>query len=148
MIYIPTYFGLEELACDHVYNKYGEFAWNFFDTRLLIMGDTIRDKIGKAIYANDWYIHGKLSQRGLRCPFCQIVKDKVANGELYMSAHCLGKGFDFTIEGMLAEETRRWLISKQSLWPYPFRLEDGVDWIHLDLYHDGREQKVYLFNAA
>ena len=64
MIQKPIYFSIDELVCEDVYNTYGETAWQFFDIRLLVMLDTIRDRIGKPIFVNDWQIHGQYSQRG------------------------------------------------------------------------------------
>ena len=144
MIQLPRYFTLDELVCEDVYNSYGKIAWQFFDFRLLIMLDTIRDRIGKPIYINDWQIHGHYSQRGLRCQRCDIVKAKPKADEMYMSAHCLGKAADFNVQGLLAEEVRLWIVAKANWWPYHIRLEKGVNWIHLDVF-DGSEQKVYLF---
>ena len=145
MITVPTYFSIDELVCEHVYDKYGAKAWMFFDTELLIMLDTIRDRIGKPIFVNDWQIHGKYSQRGLRCNQCDIVKEKAEAGILYMSAHCLGKAADFDVEGLLAEEVRQWIVKNKNIWPYHIRLEADVNWVHLDIY-DQSENKVYIFN--
>lgn len=142
---ITDFFSIGEMVCSHVYDKYGERAWRFFDNRLLIILETLRDRINKPVFINSWQVHGEYSQRGLRCPQCQIVKDKVAAGELYMSAHTLGKAIDFDVEGLLSEEVRIWLIKNSKWWPYPFRLESKVNWCHTDTYHDGREEKVYTF---
>lgn len=142
---IPDYFGLEELICPHVYYKFGNFAWNFFDTRLIMTLDAIRDRIGRAIFVNDWHKKGQFSQRGLRCPECQLVKDKAVAGELYMSAHTLGKAVDFEIQGMLAEESRKWIIQHEEWWPAAIRLESGVSWVHLDVYNDGTQKKIITF---
>jgi len=147
MIVKPTYFSLDELVCEDVFNTYGERAWMFFDSRLLIMLDTIRDRIGKPIFVNDWLIHGQHSQRGLRCFRCDIVKAKIKADEMYMSAHCLGKAADFDVQGLIAEEVRQWIIQHQSWWPYPIRLEKSVTWVHIDSFDSGTDQKVYLFNA-
>ena len=145
MITVPTYFSIDELVCEHVYDKYGAKAWMFFDTELLIMLDIIRDRIGKPIFVNDWQIHGKYSQRGLRCNQCDIVKEKAEAGILYMSAHCLGKGADFDVQGLLAEEVRQWIVKHANWWPYHIRLEADVNWVHLDVF-DQSENKVYIFN--
>jgi len=108
------YFDIQELVCQHVYDKYGLFSWNFFDPRLIITLNTIRDRIGKPIYVNDWQIHGDKSQRGLRCPQCEIVKDYFEKGILYMSGHPLGKAADFEVQGLVAEEMRLWIVAKQN----------------------------------
>ena len=141
----PIYFTLDELVCQHVFDKYGFTAWEFFDPRFLITIDTLRERIGRPIFLNDWQVHGVQSQSGLRCPFCSIVKDKTDKGELYMSAHCFGQAGDFTIQGMLAEESRKWIIDNQKWWPYPIRLEDKVNWIHLDV-RNYTDKKVITFN--
>jgi hypothetical protein len=141
-----TYFSIDELVCEDVYNKFGTDAFKFFDPRLLITIDTLRDRIGRPIFINDWQVHGKFSQRGLRCLKCEIVQDKIMSGELYMSAHCLGKAVDMEVQGMLAEETRQWIINNAKWWPYSIRLESDVNWVHLDLYNNSNE-KVILFKA-
>jgi hypothetical protein len=141
---IDSYYDIKELVCPHVYEKYKDFAWNFFDPRLLIMINTIRDRINKQIMVNNWALGGEFSQRGLRCPKCSIVQAK--KNDLYMSAHCLGKGVDFDVQGLVAEEVRLWIVQQKSWWPYPMRLERDVNWVHLDLYNS-EENKVILFKA-
>jgi hypothetical protein len=138
------HFGIKELVCQHVYNKYKNFAWNFFDFRLIVTINTLRDRINKAIYVNSWDSGGKFDERGLRCPQCEIVKSKT---DLYMSAHCLGKGVDLEVEGLIAQEVRDWIILHKNWWPYPIRLEDEVDWIHVDTYNNEDDKKVILFKA-
>ena len=138
------YFTLFELVCPHVLAKYKERAWMFLDSRLILNLDTIRERIGKPIYVN----RDGLTQRGLRCPQCQIVKDKFEAGALYMSAHTFGKAVDFDVEGMTAEEVRLWLAKNGHLLPYPIRLESGVSWVHLDVFDNGTEQSVYFFKSV
>lgn len=145
MILRPDNFDLQELVCPDVYQKYGEFAWNFFDPRLLLTIDRIRTKINKRILVNNWADGGKYDQRGLRCLLCPIVKAKY--NSLYESAHLLGMGVDFDVEGLLAEEVRLWIVANKNIWPYPIRLERDVNWVHLDLFDMDNGQKVYLFKA-
>jgi hypothetical protein len=142
MIIKPTYFDLEELVCQNVFKKYGEFAWNFLDPRLLLNIERIRARIGRQIIINNWRSGGDFSQRGLRCNLCSLVNSKK---ELYMSAHILGKAVDFNVDGLLAEEVRVWIYENKRLWPYPMRLERGVSWVHLDVYD--MDEKVYLFKG-
>ena len=44
---IKDYFDIQELVCRHVYEKYGNNAWQFFDNRLLETLLVIREKLGK-----------------------------------------------------------------------------------------------------
>jgi len=136
------YFQLKELVCPHVLAKYGERAWMFLDSRLILNLDTIRERIGKPIYVNT----GNLTQRGLRCPKCQIVKDKIKAGELYMSAHTMGKAVDFNVRDIDADVMRLWLAKNGHLLPYPIRLENDVNWVHMDVFESFTDQKVYIFN--
>ena len=73
---IKDYFDIQELVCRHVYEKFGDIAWQFFDNRLLETLLVIREKLGKPIYVNNWQVGGNLTQRGLRCNACQLVAEK------------------------------------------------------------------------
>lgn len=134
---IKDYFNIKELVCPHVYDKFGEYAWQFFDPRLLDTLLVIREKIGKPIVVNNWAVGGDFSQRGLRCNICALVKEKTALEKLYMSAHNQGMAVDFDVTGMKAEEVRKWIKGNQIFLPYPIRLEEGVNWVHLDVRSDG-----------
>ena len=144
---IKQYFDIEELVCPHVYKRFGGGAWQFFDERLLETMLVIREKLGKPIYVNNWQIGGNLSQRGLRCNVCILVKEKTDLEKVYMSAHLQGTGIDFDVKGMSAEEVRRWIEKNQILLPYAVRLEDAVNWVHLDLRNDGTKGKVTRFKG-
>lgn len=142
------YFSLKELVCKHVYERYGERAAMFLDDKLIETLNMIREQILCApMTVNNWHAGGNFTQRGLRCNICELVKNKTDAGRLYLSAHMLGKAVDCTVDGMTAEEARRLIIEKQELLPYPIRLEDGVSWLHIDLYENGKKEKVYLFKA-
>lgn len=143
-MYKPRHFILAELVCPHVFNKFGDVAWSFFDEKLLTTIDLLRDQLGP-IYVNDWDSKGEFSQRGFRCILCQLVQNAVKNGILYVSPHMTGQAVDFEVDNMTAEKVRQWILSSQNILPYPIRLERNVSWIHLDVRDAG--QKVTLFNA-
>lgn len=142
---IKQYFDIQELVCKHVYTKFGQVAWSFFDERILETLLVIREKLGKPIYVNNWQVGGNLTQRGLRCNVCLLVAEKTALEKVYMSTHIQGNGIDFDVQGMSAAEVRGWIIKNQILLPYPVRLEDNVSWVHLDMRTDGEKGKVVLF---
>lgn len=144
---IKRYFDIQELVCKHVYDKFGDSAWAFFDERMLDTLYVIRTKLNKPIYVNDWQIGGNLSQRGLRCTRCALVVEKVRLEKVYMSTHMQGNGIDFDVKGMTAQEVREWIVKNQILLPYPVRLEADVNWVHLDLRTDGKQGKVTFFHA-
>lgn len=142
------FFSVKELVCKHVYERYGENAAMFLDEKLIETLNVIREQIlCSPMTVNNWHAGGDFTQRGLRCNICELVKNKTDAGRLYLSAHMLGKAVDCSVEGMTAEEARRHIIDKQELLPYPIRLEDGVSWLHFDLYKNGKNEKVYLFKA-
>ena len=142
------YFSVKELVCKHVYERYGENAAMFLDEKLIETLNVIREQILCApMTVNNWHAGGNFTQRGLRCNICELVKSKTDARRLYLSAHMLGKAVDCNVEGMTAEEARRLIIAKQELLPYPIRLEDGVSWLHIDVYNNGKGEKVYLFKA-
>ena len=139
----PDLFKLQELVCPHVFEKYSETAWSFFDPRLLETIDFIRYRLNKPIIINNWNQNGKFNQRGLRCTKCEILKTAVLNDTLYASPHIMGQAVDFDLLGFTAQEVREVLISDAAALPYPIRLEAEVSWVHLDV--RATDYKVYLF---
>ena len=91
MIYKCKYFKLQELVSPLVFNKYGEFAWSFFDAEILKDLDKIREHFGSALTINTWLFGGNTTQCGLRSNMDKMVKEKTT---LYCSAHTMGKAFD------------------------------------------------------
>lgn len=141
----PIYFDLEELVCPHVFNKFGQIAWQFLDPRLLETIDKLRERLNKPIFVNSWDSGGKFDERGFRCIQCDLVKKAIQENRLYVSPHMTGQGVDFDVQGMLAEEVRQWIIKNQNILPYPIRLENKVSWVHLDV-REVEGHKFYLFN--
>lgn len=68
---ITDYFKLSELVCPHVHQKYGDFAWNFFDIRLLILEEAIHSRLGKDfnILINNWKNMGHLVREVCVVPY-------------------------------------------------------------------------------
>jgi len=143
MMYRPQFFWLTELVCKHVYDKFGETAWRLLDEKAVVTLDWIRRSLNKPITVNNWWDGGDFDERGLRCIQCSIVKRKCDLGQVYVSAHILGRAFDFDVMGMTAGEVRVWLAYNKDRLPYPIRLENHTNWIHLDSIDMG--VKVYIF---
>lgn len=143
---MTDYFDLQELVCPEVFHKYGQVAWTFFDAKLFAVILSLRQRLNKPIYVNNWQINGSHTQSGFRCIQCEIVKQAIAENRLYVSAHMTGQALDFSVEGLIAQEVRDYIIKNKNIWPYPIRLEDKVSWVHLDTRNDGSENKVILFN--
>lgn len=143
---LKKYFHIKELVCPHVFAKYGDKSWMFLSTMILHTLLILRTKILKVPLICNSYSSG-LTQRGLRCNLCNIVKEKTTDNVLYLSAHPFGMGLDITSPQMTAEEMRREIQMNEELLPYPIRLEDDVNWLHIDCYEDGNLQKITLFKA-
>ena len=123
------HFKMYELVDEDVYNIHGEGSERFFDPRLLIAIDKLREELKKPITINTWKHGGRFSQRGLRHNMSHIVKNKK---RIYLSGHVLGKAVDFDVKGMSSEEVRQW-IKDNDIFDFGIRLEKDVNWVHLDV---------------
>ena len=138
---IQKYFDKEELLSKHVYNSGGGYELLHPDLQKLVVW--IRETLGRPMFANNWEIGGQFSQRGYRTnddPVCKA--QKFVPG----SAHFKGKALDFDVKGMTAEQVRKWLHDNQESAPVRFRVEKGVNWVHVDVMPHKASDKAYFFN--
>lgn len=140
---LRPFFNIKELVCPHTLKKWGEQSWQFLDTDLLwCLLILRRDIIKRPMIVNNGSLY---TQRGLRCNRCDMVRGRAT---VYLSAHVLGKGIDFTVSGMSANEARRLITANAGLFPCNIRLEKDVSWVHLDIIPQyGVTAKVYEFKA-
>ena len=139
---LSQFFEVQELVCRHTYAKWGESSWQFLDTAFLHNLLVIRRDILQVPMTCN---HTGANQRGLRCNLCELVKGK---DSVYLSSHILGKAGDFTVKGLTAQEARSRIRNNAHLLPYPLRMEDGVNWLHIDtLPQYGVTRKIYEFTA-
>jgi hypothetical protein len=131
-------FDLCELICQHTYERYIiQLGWDelrvydMFDIRVLETLLFIRKELGRPITINNWSTGGRFDERGIRCHLCDLVSSKSMT---YLSPHVIGKGLDFDVAGMTAEEVRQWLESNAKSLLHPIRVEDGKSWVHLDVH--------------
>lgn len=141
---VKKYFDIDELVCNHILSRFGEErAWDFLDTNALWVILLLRENILQApMYCNN---HKKgVYQRGMRCKMCALVKEK---DYAYLSAHLLGKGFDFTVKGMTAEQARAKIKAMPFMFPCQIRMEKGVAWLHIDVMpHSGTLSRINEFS--
>lgn len=143
---IKRFFGIKELVCPDVYERFGESAWQFLDARLLHTLYVIREIVGRPVIVNNWAKGGNYSQRGLRCNVCSIVREKTSLEKVYVSAHLQGKAVDFHVPGMTSEEVRRFIKEIRLQLPYPIRIERDTDgWVHIDMRNDNPSEKIVMF---
>ena len=136
---VKNYFDIRELVCPHVYQVFGELSWGFFREDYLDTILFLRRHFGVKMYCN----YAGMTQRGVRCNICQIVKEKQRP---YLSGHVLWCAGDWTFEGYEAEQIRHEIKSIAHLLPSPIRLEKDVSWVHIDTLAYGRKGKVTEFN--
>ena len=139
---LRPFFQVKELVCPHTYKKYGEASWRFLDTMYLWCLLVIRRDILQV--RMDCNNGTTLTQRGLRCNLCSLVKSKRS---LYLSAHTFGKAGDFSSPSMTAQQMRNAIIENADKLPCPIRIEDEVTWLHFDVMPFDSPEKVYLFKA-
>ncbi len=103
------YFKIQELVSKKVYDKYGEQAWMFIDTKLIKVLDQLREHFGKPITVNNWLWGGNLEQRG--------------------------KAVDFNVKGLSSEEVYKEILKNKNKFYLISRIEN-IDstptWVHID----------------
>ena len=102
-------FNIKELVCPHTYARYGENSWLYMQTPILHTLLVLRTKIlNVPLTINTYPMRGTITQRGLRCNLCPMVKnDKTEKGLLYLSAHIQGLALDIVSSKMTAEQMRQ-----------------------------------------
>lgn len=127
------HFIIQELVDKATFEKFGEQAWMLFNPVALEALDDLRRFFNVPITVNNWHKGGYYQYRGFRPRSCNV-------GAEY-SQHRLGNAFDCDIHGVTADEARKRILENQdSLMLFQItRLEDKVNWVHLDCANiDGR----------
>ena len=138
------YFKIQELVSKKVYDRYGENAWMFIDTKLIKVLDLLREHFNKPITVNNWLWGGNLQQRGLRANKDELVANKK---DYYISQHCLGKAVDFNVKGLSAQEVYDEILRNIEKFYLISRIENIKDtptWVHIDV---ANVDKFKIFNA-
>ena len=136
--YKCEHFKIWELVPEELMTMPEEYLWGLFDEGLLIAIDRLRECLGRPITINNWKSGGRFKWRGLRTNSCKIGAPK--------SMHRFGCAFDFDVKGMTAQEVRDYLMNHQIMFPEIKRIEDGVNWVHIDCKVTNKEG-IYLFKV-
>ena len=141
------YFKGKELVSPEVYKIYGEEAIKFIAKDILIFLDLLREDLGVPILVNRPSVG--ITQRGLRTTIDSIVKDKVKNNKLYLSAHVLGRGVDFEVPSMDMKKVYERIINNPRRYSMITRIEDPNvtlpnGYIHVDNMETGKNG-IYIF---
>ena len=129
MIYKCKHFTLSELLPKELMDK-KSYGWGTFDERLKITIDVIRDILGIPLTCNNWESGGNRNYSGARPKDTPYYK--------YGSYHSIRPdrkvmAVDLVSTKMSASEMRIILVQNAKSLPYPIRIEDGVNWLHVDL---------------
>lgn len=132
------YFKVHELVPKALYEKEGDQALTHLNSDLLDLLDWIREQLNTPIIVNNWKCGGDFQYRGFREATCQV-------GALN-SWHKKGMAVDFHTNKYTPEEIRSWLKKKENEIPVPIRIEEGVNWVHIDLGNKG-SRRVETFRG-
>lgn len=144
-MYTCEYFNITELVSPAVYSRFGSFAWNFFDERMLEDLDLLRELWGKPLIINNWKGGGQYKESGLRCNVDSIVKAKTTP---YLSAHTLGRGFDIKPQNLKdVPALHECVIDNYKKFKVLSRIENlkaTPTWVHVDsLTARGKEITIF-----
>lgn len=130
----------EELVSKLFYDRFEDKngIYLLFDDNLKETIEVIRSEIDRPMICNNWAKQGQFQQRGFRSYDCSIGAPK--------SAHKEGKAIDFDIVGYTAEQARNLIVQRciKKL-THPIRIEEGVNWIHIDVREFKGTHKIHFF---
>ncbi len=146
-MYKCKYFKGKELVSPEVYKIYGENVLKFISKDILIFLDLLREDLGVPILVNRPNVG--ITQRGLRTTIDSLVKEKVQNNKLYLSAHVLGRGVDFEVPSMDMKKVYERIINNPKRYTMITRIEDPNitlprGYIHVDNIETGKSG-IYIF---
>ena len=123
------YFKTQELISRAVYEEKGDRAIDFLNPKILEVLVFIREGLNVPLIVNNWSFGGRFQYRGYREPQCKEGAKK--------SQHREGNAIDFHSTILSPEAIRNWIKRNADKLPYPIRLEEDVNWVHIDLANKG-----------
>lgn len=132
MHYVPEHFTVEELVTPEIYEARGEKALELIDVRIVMILDHLREKLGKPITVNSWLWGGHYSQSGLRDVGHYGTAENFFKS---FSQHKYGRGVDFRVDDMTADEVRQYIYDHrdEGALKYVTFVEEDVSWVHIDV---------------
>lgn len=119
------HFNTEELVSKQVFDVIGDDAIKLFDPKALETLEAIREILNVPLICNNWTSGGTRDDCGYRDLWCTVGATR--------SAHREGKAFDLVSSKMDAETMRQLIIENQDKLPYNIRMEEDVNWLHIDV---------------
>ena len=138
-MYQCKHFAIHELVPKAMYESVGmhtDILWPLFNEDLLRGLDWLRDRYGSCVINNYGFSeHGKFEWSGLRTVDCPVY--------FAGSMHSVGMACDLKFTNHTAYEIRNDLRKLKNV-PFITRIEDGVDWLHVDVKPTGLHE-IYFF---
>ena len=139
-MYQCKHFAIHELVSKALYESFGmhtDLLWSLLDEDLLRGIDWLRERYGSATINNYGFSsHGNFEWSGLRTVDCPVYSKG--------SMHSVGMGADLKFTNTSSEDIRQDLKSIGNV-PWITRVEDKVDWLHVDVKPTGKSE-IYFFN--
>lgn len=140
------HFKLQEYVPKHIFDKHGNRAWEFIDSRLIVTNDALREKFGKMII-NTWHKQNLIDAYGFRqwsglrtaehyrkdtgAPLEDLLEMYRAH-DASVSQHKSGRASDSLFMETPVEEVRKYILGHPEEFPFLNALEEGVSWLHGD----------------
>lgn len=146
-MYIPDHFEPYELVPESVYNQFVDEEgslnlnfWSFFDDRMLITADRIREYYDRKMIVNTWWWGGEKEYRGFRSPGIDVGAK--------WSQHRFGRALDSIILDLDMEGVINQILNNpfDLAFKYITALELGVQWLHFDVRNwNKKENGIFTF---
>jgi len=135
-MYKCKYFTIQELVPPETYEVYGERLWYYFDQNVLKAMDMLRQYFGPCTVNNWSYNHTgeTFRYRGYR-PYTY-------SGGSPLSAHRCFKAADSHFKNAHPQEVRDYPIESNGLAGIVKRIEDDVNWVHIDTIDFGSDELI------
>ena len=136
-------FIIKEFVPPTLWNAEGEQSIQHLDERILETADQVREFFGVPVTINNWgtTVDGQFHWRGLRTSEYPDYR--------LTDPHVKGMAIDFDVAGKTAGDVRATIIMNPKEFPYIYRMENNVNWVHGDMIgidiHP--RESIYLFNA-
>jgi len=125
------FFAIHELVPPHIFEKYGEKAWKFIDSRLIESIDALKEHFNLGTMTiNNYYWGGDRRWSGLRTPKSPYYSET--------SQHSLGNAIDAVFSHYSAAEVRNYIIDNPHKFPHIKGMELEVSWLHIDTRNEDR----------
>jgi len=139
-MYKPKHFKIQEFVDPITYDKFGNKSLMFFDEKILIIADNLKEYFDTTITINNWFWNGERKWSGLRTNKSDYYSS--------YSQHSFGKAIDFQVKNIPTSEVRKTILKhqKKKCFEYITRMENNTPtWIHVDCANINTNE-ILLFN--